>query len=229
MESLYHMHIFTVEISAELIKPRVAVEAPSVHDKRVPFPVGYALSRVGSVQFLQWRVLAAVTWDHAVHRLGCNETALAGINKDEVVGKLADVGRNARTRNPRRHTVIGGIFFIGIRVEVLDHFPVFRLVNRPVGTDPAEQSRRTFRLLVIQRAIGVSRKSGDRGSAVKIARRAFTFDRQTVIGDLIWNPEQIVAQSIPDARQVRVTVRSPRRRAGGIRWSIVITFDLRKL
>src|SRR5438034_11819665 len=61
MESLDHMHIFTVEISAELIKPRVAVEAPSVHDKRVPIPVSYALSSVGSVQVLQWRVLAAVT------------------------------------------------------------------------------------------------------------------------------------------------------------------------
>src|SRR2546425_3935551 len=29
MESLDHVHVLTVEISAELIKPRVAVEAPS--------------------------------------------------------------------------------------------------------------------------------------------------------------------------------------------------------
>src|SRR5881396_2014446 len=124
MESLDHMHVLTVEISAELIKPRVAVEAPSVHDKRIPIPVSYALSSVGSVQVLQWRVLAAVTWDHAVHRLGRNETALAGIDKDEVTGKLANVRRNARARNPRGHTVIGRIFFIGIRMPMKKILPI---------------------------------------------------------------------------------------------------------
>ena len=186
-------------------------------------------SGIGAVEVLQGRVLAAVNRDHAVHRLSCDQTALARIDKNKIGRHLTNVRRNAGARNPRRHAVIRGIFLIRIRVVVLYHFPEFRLVNGSVGAHPAEQRSRTFRLLVIQWTICIPGESRDERTTVKVARQVFTFNRQTVVGDLIWNPEQIIAEAIPYTGQVRMAVRSPRRDASGLRWSIVVTLYLRKL
>src|SRR5205823_11571203 len=98
MEALDHVHVFTVEIAANLIEPRIGIEAPGIDDQRVAFPVSNGFSGICTIEILQGSVLPAITWNHAIHRLRRNQPTLSGINKDEVARRLTNVGRDAGAR-----------------------------------------------------------------------------------------------------------------------------------
>src|SRR5262249_23828662 len=155
--------------------------------------------------------------------------ALAWVDEDEIPRHLTNVRRNAGPRNAGRQTVVGRIFFIGIVVQVLHHLPIFRFVNRPVGTDTAQKGSRAFGLFVIQRARCVAGESRNRRAAMKVTRVVFVFNRDAIVGNLIWDSKQIVAETIPHTGQVRMPARRAGRNTGGLRRSVVVTLDLRKL
>src|ERR1700730_7804383 len=83
VQAFDHMHIFAVEIAANLVKPGVAVESPGVHHQGISIPMRDGLSRVGSVEVLQWSVLAPVNRNHPIHRLGGDQAALTGVDEDK--------------------------------------------------------------------------------------------------------------------------------------------------
>src|SRR5215470_10657289 len=64
---------------------------------------------------------------------------------------------------------------------------------------------------------------------MKVIRVVFVFNRDAIVGNLIWNSKQIVAETIPHTGQVRMPVRRARRNTGRLRRSVVVTLDLGKL
>src|SRR4030095_9695740 len=108
------------------------IEPPRVHDQRVTVPMRDRFTVVRSIQILQWRVLAPIGWNHAVHGLRGDQSALAGIDENEIGRRLSDVLRNAGTRNSGRHAAVGGVFFVGVVVESSDLVPVFGFIDWPV-------------------------------------------------------------------------------------------------
>ena len=211
------MHVLAVHVAADLIEPGVGVEPPRIDDQSVAFPAGDAFAGVGAVQFLQRRVFAAVGRNHAVHGLRRNQAALPRIDEHHVGGELGDVRRNAGTRDACGHAVVRRVLFVGVAVVVLHHVPVFRLVDRSVRSAAPEQRRRAFRLLVVLRAIVQPRKHGDELAAVQIARDGCALDRDAVVGDLVRHAVQVVAERIPDAGEIRMSIGRARRRASRLR------------
>src|SRR5437588_2246287 len=60
VEAFDHVHVLTVEVAPDLIKPGAAIESPGVHHQSVPLPVSDPFSGVSPVQILQRGVLAAI-------------------------------------------------------------------------------------------------------------------------------------------------------------------------
>src|SRR6185295_13445663 len=131
------------------------------------------------------RVLAVVGRNHAVHRLGRDQPALPRVEEEHVVRVLGDVGRDGTTGNAGGHAVVRRVLLVGVVVVVLDHVPVFRLVDRPVGAAAAQQRRGALGLLVVQRTVRIAREDGDDLPAVDVARDRLALDGNAVVGELI--------------------------------------------
>src|ERR1700720_3810196 len=138
-----------MEIAPELVKPTGAVETDAVDDHRAPPPVSDRLPVPGPIQILEVGVFSAIGRNHAVAGLSRNQAALPRVNEDQVVRCLGDVRRDADTRNSGGHALIGGIFFVGVRVEILHSLPVFRFIKWAIRSHSSQESGGSVGLLGI--------------------------------------------------------------------------------
>src|SRR5205814_9921015 len=81
----------------------------------------------------------------------------------------------------------------------------------------AEQRGRALRLFVVLGASRVAGKNRDELSAVYIACGRLAFDRDAVVGELVRDAVQVVAEPVPDAREVGMPIRCARRGAVWLR------------
>src|SRR5262245_16828646 len=192
------------------------MEPPRVHDQRVTVPMRDRFTRVRSVQLLQWRVVPPIRWNHAVHGLRGDQSALAGVDENEIVRRLLNELRNAGARNSGRQAAIGGVFLIGVIVESPDLVPVFGLIDWSVRSYPPQQGGGALALVTrccdgAEGAAGRAWERRDLGSGRDVVRRVFVVDENPAVLQLVWHAGQAVSLPVPHTGQVGMAVRCPRR------------------
>ena len=141
---------------------------------------------------------------------------------------VADARRDAAARNARRHAVVRRIFFVGVVVEVVDHLPVFRLVNRSVGSNAPEQAaaRSACSLfcgrLVFRGNVAISRPL----CRSRVTESPRSTGRCWQSG---WGFRSDCRPSVPDTREVRVSISRARRGARRLRRGVRRAAGLRRL